>query len=254
MGKNNKKRTLEMYKKDVYDLVGNEFEVIGEYVSANVPVTMRHNICGNEMDIRPTHFISSGTRCRYCSYKELGERNRHTTETVREKIKEVSNGKYELVSKYRTSNEKIKIKHLECGNIFEMKYRFFVNMGQRCPKCRLSKGEEFIKNWLDKNNFTFKQQKRFNKCKDKRPLPFDFQVFTDENFVLIEYDGEQHFEERFNFSNANDKDSLENIQKRDEIKNSFCESNNIKLLRISYLDYDNIDKILDNYFDVQRLS
>jgi hypothetical protein len=34
------------------------------------------------------------------------------------------------------------------------------------------------------------------------------------------------------------------IQKHDRIKDEFCKSNNIGLLRISYLDFNNIEKIL----------
>ena len=248
MGKNNKRKTTKQFKDEIFNLVGNEYDVLGEYVNSHTLIKMKHIKCGNILDINPMHFLHSGTRCRHCSYKASGIRRRHTTEDVREKIRDVSDNKYELMSEYRTSNEKIRIKHIECGHVFEMKYRFFVNMGQRCPKCRISKGEEKIKNWLKTNNLKFKQEKRFSDCKSERPLPFDFQVFMKDKFVLIEYDGEQHFEERFSFSNKKDKDSLLNIQKRDNIKNVFCENNNIALLRISYYEYDDVEKILDNYF------
>jgi hypothetical protein len=247
MGKNNKKKTTEDYKKEVFDLVGEEFIVLNEYINTHTPIKMKHSKCKNELEIAPTHFLG-GTRCRYCSYKENSAKKKYSTEEVSKVIKEISENKYELLSEYKSSNEKLKIKHLECGNEFDMKYRFFVNMGQRCPVCRKSKGEEKIEAWLKNNNFKFNEQKRFKDCKDERPLPFDFQVLLEKEFILIEYDGIQHFEERFNFSNSKEKDSVVNIQKRDQIKNDFCNKNNIKLLRINHLDYDNIEKILENYF------
>jgi DNA-directed RNA polymerase subunit RPC12/RpoP len=254
MGKNNKKKTTEEFKKDIFNLVGDEFKLISEYKNVHTHVEIKHSKCGNILLIAPTHFLT-GTRCRHCSYKNLGKSRRKTTESVKKEISKVSNDKYELVSDYKLSNEKLEIKHLECGNIFKMKYRFFVNMEQRCPICRLSKGEEKVKDWLVKNNFKFKQGFKFKDCRNTRPLPFDFAVFINKKIYLIEYDGQQHFEERFNFSSRSEKDSIENIQKRDEIKNNYCKINSINLLRISYKDYDSVEILLQKFFNgVQRLS
>ena len=36
------------------------------------------------------------------------------------------------------------------------------------------------------------------------------------------------------------------IQLHDKIKTQYCKDNNIKLIRIKYTDYDNIEKILNN--------
>ena len=152
-----------------------------------------------------------------------------------------------LISEYKSSNEKIEIQHISCGHTFEMKYRFFVNMDQRCPKCRLSKGEEKIKEYLDKNNFKYINEFRINNCRDKRPLPFDFSVEINDQVYLIEYDGIQHFQESFNFESKKEADSLNNIIRRDNIKNEYCDNNQIPLLRIKYTDFDKIDIILKKF-------
>jgi hypothetical protein len=63
--------------------------------------------------------------------------------------------------------------------------------------------------------------------------------------VCIEYDGIQHFEIIDHFG------GLERYNKqkmKDKIKDDFCYENDIKLLRISYIDFDNIEDILNNYF------
>ena len=39
---------------------------------------------------------------------------------------------------------------------------------------------------------------------------------------------------------------LEYYKNNDDIKNNYCQDNNIKLIRIPYWESDNIDKILDN--------
>ena len=36
----------------------------------------------------------------------------------------------------------------------------------------------------------------------------------------------------------------EYVKIKDELKNNFCKQNNIKIIRIAYFDYKNIDEIL----------
>lgn len=72
-----------------------------------------------------------------------------------------------------------------------------------------------------------------------KPYPFDFYL-TDYN-ILIEYDGIQHFEPIKWFGGLH---RFKKLQDRDKTKNNFSENNNIDLIRISYKDYENIEKIL----------
>ena len=59
------------------------------------------------------------------------------------------------------------------------------------------------------------------------------------------YDGQQHFKPvNFNGSQDGGLSSFIETQKRDEIKNRYCKDNNIKLIRIPYWDYENIEKTL----------
>lgn len=88
----------------------------------------------------------------------------------------------------------------------------------------------------------------FLDCCNIKPLPFDF--YLPEYNVCIEYDGIQHFEPtRFNkkmtIEEANDNFIQQKF--RDEIKNNYCKNNNIKLLRIPYTEYDNIEKVINKY-------
>lgn len=108
-----------------------------------------------------------------------------------------------------------------------------------CGKCCISQGEDKIKNILKKLGINFEQQKRFTDCKDQNSLPFDFYL-PDYN-CCIEYDGEQHFHIPTNRkSTFFTKGKINQIQKHDQIKNEYCLQKNIRLIRISYLDFDNI--------------
>ena len=97
---------------------------------------------------------------------------------------------YSLVE-YRNNNTKIKIICNKHG-IFAQRPNDHIGANHGCPNCRISRGEERIKIFLEQNNIKFEPQKTFIGCADKRLLPFDFYLPVQN--ILIEYDGEQHFE------------------------------------------------------------
>lgn len=109
--------------------------------------------------------------------------------------------------------------------------------GQGCPACRESKGEENIREYLNKNNINFESQFTFKDCRNINPLPFDFYIPSLN--LAIEYDGIQHFEPREFFGGI---ESFNKLKIRDSIKDKFCNNNNIKLVRIKY--NENINKSL----------
>lgn len=57
------------------------------------------------------------------------------TESFKNKVKELTNGEYELLGEYEKTHTKTRIKHLKCGYEFEMAPHSFL-VGQRCPKCK----------------------------------------------------------------------------------------------------------------------
>lgn len=62
----NKKKTTEIFKKEVFELVGDEYDVLGEYINALAHILIRHNKCGNEYPVAPAKFLY-GNRCPICS-------------------------------------------------------------------------------------------------------------------------------------------------------------------------------------------
>lgn len=112
--------------------------------------------------------------------------------------------------------------------------------GNGCPFCNESKGEIKISRILDKLNINYIRQKTFEGCiGKKRKLPFDF--YLPEKNLIIEYDGKQHFEiiEVFGGNNA-----FNETQLNDKIKNNYLLKNGIKLLRISYKNFNDIENIV----------
>jgi len=59
-------RTNEEFVNEVFNLVGDEYTPMNEYVLVTEHIKMRHNICGHEWDIQPISFLI-GTRCPRCA-------------------------------------------------------------------------------------------------------------------------------------------------------------------------------------------
>lgn len=109
-----------------------------------------------------------------------------------------------------------------------------------CGCIKKSSGEDKICSLLQELNIIFDAEKFFNDCKNpktQRLLPFDFYL-PDYN-TCIEYDGELHYKTKNTGWDTEEK--LKLTQYRDNIKTQFCKDNNIKLIRIPYWDYNNLD-------------
>lgn len=186
---------------------------------------------GEFKQIANDHLRGSG--CQECS----GVKNLNKKELIQKfNIKHNNVYKYDLTD-YTNVNSIIKIK-CDTHGWFDMKVKYH-NTGSGCPNCiNYSKGEEKIFDILTKNNINFEQNKRFKECRNKHPLPFDFHI--KEKDILIEYDGIQHFEKRFNMTEK----QFKLRQKLDKIKDKYCKDNNIYLVRIPYTEFNNIEEIL----------
>lgn len=234
------RKNTEIFKNDVFNLVGNEYTVLGEYETSNKKIEMIHNTCGHIYKVKPSNF-KNRQRCPDC----FGNQKKNT-EIFRQELFELYGDEYEVTGEYEGSRKKIRVLHKKCGHEWGvLPYSILSSHG--CPKCNTSKGELKIQDWLDLNLIKYKKEYRFEDCKYKRPLPFDFAIFDNKNLLgLIEFDGVQHFKpvERFG-----GEEYFKVTQKRDKIKNIYCETNNIPLLRISYKQENIIGSILNEFIN-----
>lgn len=240
-----KKLTNDDIVQKIHELVGDEYcKLDNIYTNTNTKFPIRHNTCGHEYKIAWNTF-QSGSRCPKCSgLMKL------TNEEIVQKMYELLGDEYtKLDDNYINATTKFPIRHELCGHEYEVNWNNFKS-GKRCPKCNQSKGERFISDYLTNKNISFTAQVRFNDCKHKLPLPFDFGII-DKNkkiIALIEYDGQQHFKpSRFKTSTTQEQaeENLKQTQLRDQIKNQYCKENNIPLLRIKY--NEDIQEKLDNF-------
>lgn len=241
------KRNTEDFKKEVFNLYGDEYEVVGEYQSTNKPLLMRHKVCGKTFERIPREF-KQGVLCPTCRRPNYFE----TTETFKKRLLAKYKGMYIMLGEYKSARSKTKFKCTKCGLEWECTPDSLMR-DHGCPHCSMSKGEDKIKNWFIDNNISFKSQYSDKRCRDERVLKFDFAVFDKDGSVkvLIEFDGIQHFRAtRFNSHMSNElcEKNLVKVKRHDEIKNEFCKINHIPLLRITYKQFNKIEKILEDYF------
>src|SRR5699024_4651025 len=128
-----KKRTHEEFLKIVADFdVLDEFEVTGKYVNNSTKIKIFHKKCNREFSIIPRDFTRR-KRCSLCNKKV-----KLTTKEFEEHIRKIDGDKYSLLSEYISDSKKVKLKHNECGYIWNITPSHY-KQGKRCPKCNGTK-------------------------------------------------------------------------------------------------------------------
>lgn len=231
-------KTQEQFEKDIYDLVGDEYKVASEYTRANELVSFYHSKCDDHSDIVAGNFLFAGTRCQACSPRIA------THEQYVEKVEELGDGEYEVLSEYLGSDKPITLLHRKCGRIWSP-YASSFTSGHRCADCKGGKSYDAlrIKKILADNNLFFLDEYKIEKCINRRQLPFDFAIIRNKDMVLIEYDGEQHFT---SIEAWGGEEAFKETILRDKIKNKYCIDNKIPLIRIPYWETNNIEYIINN--------
>jgi len=145
-----------------------------------------------------------------------------------------------LSNEYKNCDESL-LWECSCGNKFYKKWDYIRSGRERhCDFC-MSKSniEDCVAKFLTKNVIDFEREYKFEDCRDKNRLPFDF--YLPKYNTCIEIDGEQHYKP-IRFGGMEENESIERFNKqtkRDIIKDDYCKDNNIKLLRIPYWFFNN---------------
>lgn len=114
-----------------------------------------------------------------------------------------------------------------------------------CPYCNLSKDAKRIFKFLYDCEFNFKQEYMFDDLigLGKKKLRFDFAILNKDKLIaLIEFDGGYHDKEL-----NPDIDNYKVVSTHDKMKDDYCVSNDIPLLRIHHSEADEIESILSAY-------
>ena len=122
------KKTDADFKKEIYNLVGDDYTFLDSYINARTTLRVKHEKCNNIYEVQPYAFLQ-GKRCPYC----FGNPKKTDADFKKEAFGLVGD-EYTFLDAYDNAYTKIRVKHNECGNIYEVKPNNFLN-GSRCPYC-----------------------------------------------------------------------------------------------------------------------
>ena len=226
-----KRKTNEQFKKEIFDLVGYEYTFLDPYVNTHTKLRVKHNKCGNVYKVQPIHF-SRGSRCPFCSGKA-----KKTDAEFKKEVFDLVGDEYTFLDRYVNAKTKLRVKHNKCGHIYGVRPTDFFSHNSRCPYCNSSKGETIIAKILDILDINYEQQKTFEDLVDTAYLSYNF--FIPSQNILIEYQGQQHYEPVDYFGG---KDKFKIQQKNDKLKSDYAEKNDYNLIAVPYTE-DTFSKI-----------
>lgn len=235
-----KRETYESFVRYVSD--NHEgFEVVGtidDYVNNKTPIAVKCR-CGNIFHPTANNMMrGKSSQCSKCSSGETGDMLRKPLHEIKDYV--LGTGYHFLDYEHREGRHWFKT---GCPN--ESHDSYWVDWGNymsgnRCPTCNSSKGESAINAILSEKGFDFDREVKFDGLVgiNGGSLRFDFCVNLEDEKILIEFDGEQHFKPKFGDY------EFQRTVNNDKIKDSFCKEKDIRLVRIPYTEIEKIEDIL----------
>jgi len=161
----NRTKTTKEFIEEVYNLVGDEYTVLGEYIQSHIGIKIRHNTCNLTWEPSPTSFLSE-KRCPKC----FGNMKKSHDEFVKEVY--LINRNIKILGKYSSSKNTIECQCLIDGHVWYPYPSVLLNDGG-CPKCAgnaKKSHEEFIEelNQINPNILVLGEYKNIDtkiKCK-----------------------------------------------------------------------------------------
>ena len=126
--------TPEYYKKIVFDMVGDEYEVLSDYKNCNTKIEYRHKVCGTKFKMKPISFQKSLSKCSnpYC------KRKIHILKNKENFIQKVDELGYIVKSEYLGIDEPMDFQCKKCNTIFSLNKasKIYENVDtSHCPNC-----------------------------------------------------------------------------------------------------------------------
>lgn len=211
-------------------------ELVDPFTVGGTDVTVKCRRCGHTWTVKYYSLMHNNKGCRRCNWnkrnRELATKMSKSHDDYINQLKDVYGDEYTVTGKYVNRRTKVKVKHI-CGYEWETWPNNLLYYGKGCPLCnKYSKGERYIRIILSKFNVNFKEQYKFSDLvgRHKRPLSFDFAIFSNDKLVcLIEFDGLQHFRAVDVWGG---EEKLIRQQSFDKAKDEYCKEHNIPLHRI----------------------
>lgn len=246
--KNGNTKSCGCYQKErssitkIKDIIGNRYThlLVKEKIDTNNYLCVCD--CGNEIVAKRGNLVSGNTKSCGCLAREL------TSKRVLIDMTGAVCGDLtviKLVSKVGDKKQKWLCK-CKCG-IYTIVDSHKLRNGhtKSCGHLRNSKPESIIVHYLKAAGIKYDKEYIFDDLLSAKgyPLRFDFKIYTDTNYFLLEYQGQQHFR-KYNDGFGDQQRLVTDIQKKE-----YCKTHNIELVEIRFDEdiIEALEKILNNH-------
>lgn len=213
--------------------VNNDIDIIGEYVDSQTPILCRCKIDGHKWYVTPTKLLS-GSHCAKC----IGNLKK-TQQEFEDELFEI-NPNISILSEYINYDAHVLCKCKIDGNEWYATPNNLLSY-RGCPKCKKSKGERIVENFLISNNINYESQYKFDDLFGIGGGLLSYDFYLADYNLLVEVQGRQH-KEVIDFFGGEEKFKIQ--KEHDTRKKRYVKSNNIGFLEIWYNEFDKIDEIL----------
>lgn len=176
-----------------------------------------------EFWMTPASHLRGKYGCPYCAREDISIKMSKTTEEWIEEVKKIHGNRYDYSKvHYNGYYKKVCIICPKHGEFWQLAYNHL--QGKGCPKCKRSRLEIMMEDFLIKENeeFIYQYRPQFL-ISGKSHLSVDF--YLPKYNIAIECQGKQHYTDNTFYSQ-----DLEKIKQRDLLKYTLCKENGVKIL------------------------
>ena len=245
-----KTKTHEQFIQELEQINPN-IELLETYINAHTKIKCKCKIDGYEWTPTPNNLLI-GAGCPKCATNN----NKKTHEQFLQELYKI-NENIEVLGTYVTDKTKIKVRCKLDGYKWTTRPHDLLK-GHGCPKCKISKGEKRIAQYLDNLGINYIYDKPyFNDLVGTGGILLRPDFIIPSLKIWIEYDGIQHYEPTDftgKMSEQQIQERFETGQQNDNIKDQYAKDHNWTLIRIPFTDYYNIEQILANYLEEKNIK
>lgn len=238
-GKKQKDKARETFAKRCEEIHGDKYSYDKvDYVDSHTKIIVTCKKHGDFITV-PNRMLN-GSGCPKCKSEKAHAQYSKGTLKFIDEARRIHGDLYDYsLSEYYNTHSKVKIICKEHG-IFEIAAGTLLS-GSGCPLCKEPMGEQKIRLYLEKKRVLFIRQYAIEYNGNKYRCDF----YVPSKNLIIEYNGMQHYKPVERFGGAK---KFRAQKQRDRDVRDYCKRNNIKLLEITYLQYEIIEQILDIIF------
>lgn len=159
--------TKKLTKNKVQELIDSKwpkkFEVLTENPKDKEPILLKHIECGENFEVLLKIILRNGMA--KCCEGQI-----RTKERFEKELEKKQSGVYEILSEFKGMKSNLKVKHLECGNIFERKAQDILKGSLPCcfensKKARTVTSKKTIEKKWGTNKFKIIEKNKIKKIK-----------------------------------------------------------------------------------------